>query len=235
MSLSRGAGASMRPSRPKCVRGEGSTLFGRLYRQARRVHLVDDSRLPLWRHVGTSRGVALATECGEVCVSCLLGARRPATVLRRVWAVVVDAVQRVLRRGPAAHIGQERGIGVAPSFAHENAAPAIAPVADVIRIPAAGFHAFPDFVLGRRFADGAFSVSAISGRGVPAHQAAASFTFVVPQKIARQLNDASPAVAPTQPSPAALVRHGYELIEALAGEIAMHLSILQEVAIVTVS
>jgi hypothetical protein len=74
--------------------------------------------------------IALARDTDRVAntsrVQTLLGARCPAAIVRRVIAVVVAAIERVLRGWPRAHIGEESHEIVTPAVAHPNAAAAVA-------------------------------------------------------------------------------------------------------------
>ena len=69
-------------------------------------------------------------EHGSSIVVRLFLSRDPSAVLRRVWAVVVDAVQGVIRRA-CAHVAQESDEVGAPPLAHANPA---APVVSVLRV-----------------------------------------------------------------------------------------------------
>ncbi len=72
----------------------------------------------------------------------LFRGRSPAAVLRRVIAVIVDAVECVPGRRAASHISQEV-LEVQPASANLDAAPTIAVVASGIRIDASLLHRVP--------------------------------------------------------------------------------------------
>lgn len=74
----------------------------------------------------------------------LLGACCPSAIIRRVVAVIVDSVDRVVWRRLTAHISQKRREAISPLFAHRNASSTIARVFPV----ASGFNATPAVVLG---------------------------------------------------------------------------------------
>lgn len=82
-------------------------------------------------------------------VSGLLGHRRPAAVIRFVWAVIVDAIQRVRLAWDWPHVFHKGAQGCAPAFAHGNTPPTVA----VKRIVGFGvtpaLHPKPDSVLPR--------------------------------------------------------------------------------------
>jgi hypothetical protein len=80
----------------------------------------------------------------------LLCASSPTAVLRRVWAVVVDAIKRVLRRGPPAHVSQKRLVRPSPSLAYRYAAAAVVRPAWQASVGAPGLHAGPSPMLCRR-------------------------------------------------------------------------------------
>lgn len=77
------------------------------------------------------------------CVSRLLSKCGPTAIVRRVWAIVVDAVNGVLRRRLRSHVGQESLEGVAPTVTDSDATPAIVLKSRRVRIQATSFHGFP--------------------------------------------------------------------------------------------
>src|ERR1700732_17381 len=56
----------------------------------------------------------------------LLVSRSPAAVFRRVISIVVQSIERICRRRPRPHVGQERHKIALPAVAHADAAAAIA-------------------------------------------------------------------------------------------------------------
>src|SRR6266536_6080245 len=75
-------------------------------------------------------------------VTGLLFIRSPAAVLRTVWTVIVDAVNRVIRRW-IAHIGKENLEGFLPALADRYASPTVLRPLLVARIEAAREHSSP--------------------------------------------------------------------------------------------
>lgn len=61
-------------------------------------------------------------------IPCLLARRRPAAILRRVRAVIVDAINRVARRWAWSHIGEEVLKAAEPSRADRDTSAAVAGV-----------------------------------------------------------------------------------------------------------
>lgn len=72
----------------------------------------------------------------------LLRRCRPSTIVRRIWTVIVDAVQRA-SAWPMSHVSQERGEIVSPSFAHHDAATAVQCVLAVALFVASTFGVLP--------------------------------------------------------------------------------------------
>ncbi len=89
----------------------------------------------------------------------LLGASRPATIFRRVVAVIVDAVNRQFFRRTATHIGQEVGIRSAPTFADGNASASPQVEFRIVSIFAAFNHSCPSGIFSRAFTSARFPVS----------------------------------------------------------------------------
>ncbi len=88
-------------------------------------------------------------ECQQVVfptVSALLGACCPAAILRAVVAIVVDAINRMLRGGASPHV-QEKHCEVFPSIADSDAASTVVHVLGRGRVAATGAHPLPDDVL----------------------------------------------------------------------------------------
>lgn len=93
---------------------------------------------------------AFSVPCQETAgsfISCLLFCGRPATVLRRVALVVLDAVNRVMRAWTRAHVFEERLEGIFPARAHRNAATAVVAPAGIIEIIATLDHGSPSSIL----------------------------------------------------------------------------------------
>ena len=73
----------------------------------------------------------------------LLSTSCPAAIVGGVWAVIVDAVERVATRWPGAHVGVERREVVQPPVAHFNAPTAIEVVSGAPKVVTAVFGLFP--------------------------------------------------------------------------------------------
>lgn len=73
----------------------------------------------------------------------LLSARSPSAVVRRIRAVVVDAVDRMVLRWPRTHVGKKVSERVAPTFADENASASVVGIGDVVPVVAASVHGHP--------------------------------------------------------------------------------------------
>ena len=73
----------------------------------------------------------------------LLEPRRPAAILRRVRAVVVDTIKGIIRRGSRAHIGEKRFETDQPARAYPDATPSVTMPLGVRRIFAAIKHMSP--------------------------------------------------------------------------------------------
>lgn len=58
----------------------------------------------------------------------LLNPRRPLAVARLVVAIAVDSLNRVLGRGPSAHVGNEIGKGIEPAVANVDSSASVARV-----------------------------------------------------------------------------------------------------------
>ena len=76
----------------------------------------------------------------------LFASGSPTAVLRRVWAVVVDAVYRVAGRGFSAHVGKEVLIGMQPAFANPDSPITVVHVRNGFGVIAALLHRSPSIV-----------------------------------------------------------------------------------------
>jgi len=79
-------------------------------------------------------------------ISRLILSTHPATVIRRVWAVIVDSVQRMLTVRTKAHILDETFKGVAPTVAHRDASSSISKVVFVGTVIASALRVLPCLV-----------------------------------------------------------------------------------------
>jgi hypothetical protein len=79
----------------------------------------------------------------------LFSAGSPSAIVRGVRPVIVNALDRMLRRWPLSHVGEEVVEGRVPSLAHDNPAPAIVRVDMGVGIVASGADASPYLVFGR--------------------------------------------------------------------------------------
>lgn len=72
----------------------------------------------------------------------------PSAVVRRVWPVVVDAIERMTNRATP-HIGKESLVVVVPFRAHGNPARPIGSIAFALRIVASPFRVLPTSIFAR--------------------------------------------------------------------------------------
>lgn len=108
-----------------------------------------------WKHhvsgpLGNTLGSIVVGE--EMIASPVLGlltARGPSAIIRRVRSVVVNAIQGVTPRRSRPHISQKGCEVNAPSFAHDNAAPAVIRERSVSVTKAAPLRSSPRRVFGR--------------------------------------------------------------------------------------
>lgn len=83
-------------------------------------------------------------------VACLLGPRRPIAILRSIRAIIVSALNRMLRRGAWTHIRQKCGKIVPPAAANSNSTSAITREAFCICVVTAPLHRLPNLIFRRR-------------------------------------------------------------------------------------
>ncbi len=88
--------------------------------------------------VGSKSGVFT-----QASVSGLFKLRRPSTVIRRVWSVVVIAVDRMLSCGFRTHIGKEVLKRIKPSLADGNSTCAVIVEGVILSVETSGFHSLP--------------------------------------------------------------------------------------------
>lgn len=88
----------------------------------------------------------------------LLPTRGPSAIGWLVVAVIVDAIQRVIRRRSLTHVEQECRVGLLPSLAHRNASASIVWPRRNLWIEAAADDVAPDSVLRRHCAMGGLSM-----------------------------------------------------------------------------
>lgn len=144
-------------------------------------------------------------------VQALLRTCRPAHVAGFVIPIVVDAVDRMLRRWPPPDMREKRGEGFSPFSADGNPAPAVVRESLVLRVVAAFSHALPtqvfsrDAMLPRITMDKAWRMGsdALSRQFTAKTAATARRRFVVEQRIDADGFLAS-AIAVTQPALLAL-------------------------------
>jgi len=67
----------------------------------------------------------------------------PPAVVGRVAFFIVEAIQRVVRRGTSAHVFEKRLKGIFPACAHKNLAASVAVVAGILWIVATLNHSYP--------------------------------------------------------------------------------------------
>jgi len=97
------------------------------------------------------RSVVPCQQAGITSIAILNTPKHPSAIGWFVIAIVIDAVDRMLRRWSLTHIGKECRVGVAPSLANTDAAPAPETVAFGSRIRAALDHLGPAIVFGCAF------------------------------------------------------------------------------------
>ena len=78
----------------------------------------------------------------------LFASSSPSTVLRRVWATVITAINRVLSGGLPAHVSQEVLVGMQPAFTDANPPASIVHVRNVFGVIATLLHCSPRVVFG---------------------------------------------------------------------------------------
>lgn len=124
-------------------------------------------------------------------VPVLFTARRPFAIIRRVRAVVVDAIDRMFGTGAWTHVLSKVGEGMQPTIADSNASAAIVGVMWRARIQAAVFHRAPTAVFQRIRAavprDAFFGEASTTARATLAH-------------IAQRAYDLTAAIAAKQPA-----------------------------------
>lgn len=148
------------------------------------VDLLEESApsVPRTSHCRFSVGGSVRTT-----ISKLFIAGGPAAIFGRVRAVIVDAVNGVLRRGGQAHVFDE-STERAPTAINSNAPTAVVGIAWNIWVEAASTHAFPNSVLAK---------IASPVRHPPSHAPATCRTTVA--KCGSGDNTLRPAFTPTQP------------------------------------
>lgn len=131
----------------------------------------------------------------------LFGIRRPLAVVRRVWAVVVDAFEAVVRPRPRTHVSKECCKAVLPPIAYSNPAPSISLKGAVLGVIAALFHSHPCVVFGRVRA----AVCGDRFHELLAAVASARLRFARTQELACS-GDFDPAIAAAEPQRLAVLR-----------------------------
>jgi hypothetical protein len=155
-----------------------------------RLHIADKVALPLdsgRRRWTPARAPRLAAIVG------LFLLRRPAAILGRVRAVVVDAVERVKLRRTLSHVREERFEAVAPAVADRNSAATVVGVARCLRIQAPVLHLLPRAEF-RRLAP---AVRAVRGGRALTVQAPARLRSAAEELLSD--GRGVPAVAPAEP------------------------------------
>jgi hypothetical protein len=157
--------------------------------------VVDDgtSAMKFTTPLGHGLGASIPSDqpvASRVCGLLLAGG--PSAVARTVGAVVVNAVQGVVRRGARTHVAQERG-KVGPLWADDDATAAVTGPTAGARILASCVHSLPSHVL-----SGDGSLIHVSLRQRSAHQATTRLRQTAPQ-VARHHFPFSSAVATAKP------------------------------------
>lgn len=122
----------------------------------------------------------------------------PPAIVRRVRAVVVDAVELVLRCWAWPHVGKECGEIIAPTLTHGNATSAPIWVSAVRRVVAASAHVAPRLVFRRSAASRLVAVDGASTPSGFADQTTAT-ARCASQKMVESNLFGAPTVAPTVP------------------------------------
>jgi hypothetical protein len=143
----------------------------------------------------------------------LLTFRRPVAVVRFVIAAVVDPINRMFRRRPMAHVGEEIGV-IAPTFANRNASGAVVFIAGAFGIiaplangnPSLPFWRSVTFSVKRPFTE-RFATKA------PARSGAAHSQIMTESEVAR------PALAAAKPFLILEKRNGGQAAETLARDV----------------
>ena len=138
----------------------------------------------------------------------LLSLRRPSTISRFVMSIGVNAVNRMLRRGPRSHVGIEGTEVVTPSFAHRYPSAAVVMKNFRVRVVAPLDHARPYPVFARRLFIDAESMRGVAFRDAFNRQTSTRLRMSVAE-ICLLHRGVLAAFAPTQPSPLAFAFHGF--------------------------
>jgi hypothetical protein len=117
----------------------------------------------------------------RVLVNTLHRTTGPAAVLWTVWAVIVDAVKRVVL-WCCTHVAKERLEAVKPFVAHPDPASAVVVVVRMALVAAALLHAVPDGALASGFPASGLSVRGGACDDSLSHQAAAAFGVAVTKR-----------------------------------------------------
>jgi hypothetical protein len=133
--------------------------------------------------------------------------QRPAAVMRRVMAVVVDAIQLVLLGWLPAHVGKEAREIDAPLIAHSNPAPTPIGVAAVRRVETAAAHIAPGFIFRAAAGSRLVPVDGVTRTSSLSDQAAAATGYAAAHVVPGNRFDA-PAVAATYPERSSRVLWG---------------------------
>ena len=177
---------------------------------------------------GDRLGLALPfDEPARSTIAVLLLWRGPVAVIRAVTALVVAALDGVLRRRSRAHISQELREVVTPLIADRDAAPAVVGVTGDARVQATATQIGPALVLRRLTSavNGPFSIRGRRDVGLEAAaraRVAAGETGGSNDKFATAFTTATPAVAA---SGCSFRRHSGQANEHLAGKISGLLSV----------
>ena len=144
-------------------------------------------------------------------VPSLLKSCGPATVVRRIRSIVVDAVDAVLRRRTQAYISEKSLKGFSPAFTDSNASASVVRVVRISGIQTPLFHAAPGLVLGCLIATKRGAVRLHSLTPDLTNQTAATTCFPAPQ-IGHSDDAHDPAVA-TAACATGLATHQRDLLD----------------------
>lgn len=131
-------------------------------------------------------------------ISALYFSRRPPAVFRRVSKIIVDSIQRVLRRWSTPHICKKSLVGRSPLLAYGDASASVVGVALVRWVCAASDHRHPRCVLAANTAPAKIAVLCGSGGNKHTSLASAAFNSTPAQCFAWNLGGVS-AFTQTQP------------------------------------
>lgn len=146
-------------------------------------------------------GQGLAGMCDEMVVSAIVLLRflsRPSTITRFIVAVILSAVNGVLRSWPLAHVGKKIFKRVKPAFANRDTASAVVLEAVVLRAGTTANHAVPALVSAARCGSAGMAVFEVPG-GCPVAQEAPTTLGAARDEVDAQCHDDVATIADALP------------------------------------